>query len=323
MAEISRVHGEGMAGLLSKLRSSGIYLALALVILVASLLSPAFTKPSNIFNILRQASALGIVSIAQTMIIVAGGVDLSVAGTMQLAVVAMAEITRGNDARVLGATAVCLALGAVMGLINGIIITKRKVPAFLVTLATGVIVIGIRLAVTGAAPSGLLPPVVRAIGGGNLGPVPIALLICAVLALVGHVLLTKTNFGRRLYARGANVEAARLSGVHVDSILVLTYVVTGVLCVLGGLVLAGYVGYADQWIGEGYEFDSITAVILGGGSFEGGVGTVGGTIAGVLLVTVMLNLVLLLNLNVQYQQIVKGLVIIGAVAVRSARRTTT
>ena len=321
MAETSRVKQGGISRWLARLRSSGIYFALALVVVIAGLLSPAFSRPSNIFNILRQASALGIVSIAQTMIIIAGGVDLSVAGTMQLAVVAMAEISRGNDARVLGATVVCLALGAIVGLVNGVVITKRKVPAFLVTLATGVMIIGIRQAVTGGAPSGLLPPVVRAIGGGNLGPIPIALLICAGMASVAHVLLTRTNFGRRLHARGANVEAARLSGVHVDSILVSTYAVTGVLSVLGGLVLAGYVGYADQWIGEGYEFDSITAVILGGGSFAGGVGTVGGTIAGVLLVTVMLNLVLLLNLNVQYQQIVKGLVIIGAVAVRSARRT--
>lgn len=305
---------------LNRLAAGGVFLALALVILVASMLSSTFYQPSNLLNILRQASALGILSIAQTMVIIAGGVDLSVAATMQLAVVLMAEISRGDDGRVLPAVLVCLAVGALIGWINGLIITKRRVPAFVVTLGISVVVTGARLAFTMGSPSGLLPPIVRLLGGGYVVGVPIILLIFATVALVSQILLTKTTFGRRLYARGANVESARLSGLHVDRILILTYVITGLVSVLAGLVLAGYLGYADQWIGKGYEFDSITAVMVGGGSFAGGVGTVSGTVAGVLLVTILMNLVLLLNLNVQYQLIVKGIVIIAAVALYSLRR---
>ena len=308
---------------LNRLASGGVFLALVLAVLGASLLSPAFLRPSNLLNITRQAAALGILSIAQTMVIIAGGVDLSVAATMQLAVVLMAEISRGDDGRVLGAAIVCLLAGALIGWINGLIVTKRKVPAFVVTLGVGVVVTGARLAYTTGSPSGLLPPIVRLLGGGYVAGVPVILVIFAVLALVSQVLLTKTTFGRRLYARGANVEAARLSGVHVDRVLIVTYVITGVVSVLAGLVLAGYLGYADQWIGKGYEFDSITSVVVGGGSFAGGVGTVSGTVAGVLLVTVLVNVVLLLNLDVQYQLIVKGVVIIAAVAIHSLRRPNT
>lgn len=306
--------------LLDRLLSGGVFLALALVIIVASLLSPAFRQPGNLLNILRQASALGILSIAQTMVIIAGGVDLSVAATMQLAVVLMAEISRGDDRRVLVAAAVCLLCGAAIGWLNGLVITRRRVPPFVATLATSVAITGARLAFTMGSPSGLLPPVVRLLGGGYVAGLPIILVVFIVLALVSHALLTKTTFGRRVYARGANVEAARLSGVHVDTVLILTYVITGLFSVLAGLVLAGYLGYADQWIGKGYEFDSIAAVVVGGGSFAGGVGTVGGTVAGVLLVTILLNLILLLNLNVQYQLVVRGVVIIAAVALYSLRR---
>jgi ribose/xylose/arabinose/galactoside ABC-type transport system permease subunit len=312
--------GDRTAYWLNRLASGGVFLALVVAVLAASILSPAFYQPSNLLNIFRQAAALGILSIAQTMVIIAGGVDLSVAATMQLAVVLMAEISRGDDRRVLAAAIVCLIFGALIGWINGVIVTKRKVPAFVVTLGVGVVVTGARLAFTMGSPSGLLPPVVRLLGGGYVAGVPVILVIFAALALVSQVLLTKTTFGRRLYARGANVETARLSGVYVDRILILTYVITGVVSVLAGLVLAGYLGYADQWIGKGYEFDSIAAVVVGGGSFSGGVGTVGGTVAGVLLVTILVNVVLLLNLNVQYQLIVKGIVIIAAVALYSLRR---
>jgi ribose/xylose/arabinose/galactoside ABC-type transport system permease subunit len=301
------------------LSTAGTYLGLVLVLLAAAALSPAFYQPSNLFNILRQASALGILAIAQGVVMIAGGVDLSVAATMQLAVVALAEFTQGQNGRIPVGLLICALLGALIGWINGIVITKRRVPPFIVTLGIATAVTGARLAYTQASPSGLLPPTIRVIGGGNLGPVPVALLVFVGLAALVALILNRTTFGRRVYATGANREASRLSGVHVDSIAILTYVVSGLLAVLAGLVLAGYVGYADQWIGKGMELDSIAAVVVGGGSFAGGKGTVSGTVAGVLLVTVLLNLVLLLNLDVQFQLLVKGAVIIGAVALYSAR----
>ncbi len=139
-------------------------------------------------------------------------------------------------------------------------------------------------------------------------------------ALICAFVLRRTTFGRRVYATGGNAAAARLSGVNTGRVQLTTYVISGLLAAIAGLVLAGYVGYADQWIGRGYELDSIAAPIIGGASFAGGRGGIGGTVTGVLLVAVLLNLVLLLNLPAEYQFIVRGLVIVVAVALYSVGR---
>jgi ribose/xylose/arabinose/galactoside ABC-type transport system permease subunit len=160
----------------------------------------------------------------------------------------------------------------------------------------------------------------RVIGRDSTGPIPNAALIFLGLAILADILLRRTTFGRRIYSVGGNPKAAWLSGVSVNRTRMITYVACSLLAGLGGLVLAGYVGYADQWIGRGYDLDSIAAVVIGGTSFAGGRGSIWGTVAGVILVTVLLNLVLLLNMNVQWQMVVKGLVIIVAVAVYSFQR---
>jgi ribose/xylose/arabinose/galactoside ABC-type transport system permease subunit len=188
------------------------------------------------------------------------------------------------------------------------------------TLFVGVVVVGIRQVYTQAMPSGSLPPLIRVLGRDSTGAIPNAVLIFVVLAILAAIVLRKTTFGRKLYAVGGNEAAARLAGVPVNRIRLASYVICSLLAGLAGLVLAGYVGYADQWIGRGYELDSIAAVVIGGTSLAGGRGGIAGTIAGVLLVTVLLNLVLLLNLNVQWQLVVKGVVIIAAVALYSFRR---
>ncbi|MGC8837705.1 MAG: ABC transporter permease [Anaerolineae bacterium] len=298
----------------------GLYVALVVVIVAAALLSSAFYQPANLFNILRQASALGILSVGQTIVMIGGGIDLSVAATMQLATIAVAEVTKGENSLVVPGVLVSLSLGCLIGLINGFIITWRRVPPFVATLGVSIAVTGARLLATKASPSGHLPPVLRFFGHDNLGPVPVAVLVFALVALVMALVLRYTTFGRKLYATGGNREAARLSGILVDRITVATYVLCGFLSAVAGLILAGYVGYADQWIGRGYELDSIAAVVVGGTSFAGGKGGIGGTVAGVLLVAILLNLVLLLNLNVQYQLVVKGLVILASVALYSIRR---
>lgn len=302
------------------LETYGIYVALVLVLVAAALLSPAFYQPANIFNILRQASALGILSIGQTIVMIGGGIDLSVAAVMQLATVGVAEIARGRDEGVLAAVVIMLALSMIVGLVNGLLVTQRRVAPFVATLFVGVVVTGARQVYTQATPSGSLPPLIRLIGRDSTGPLPNAAIIFLGLALIAAIVLRKTTFGRRLYAVGGNAEAARLAGIPVNRVRLITYVVCSLLAGVAGLVLAGYVGYADQWIGRGYDLDSIAAVVIGGTSLAGGRGGIGGTLAGVLLVTVLLNLVLLLNLNVQWQLVVKGVVIILAVALYSMRR---
>ena len=302
------------------LAKGGIYIALILVLIIARFLSPSFYQPSNLFNVLRQASALGILSVGQTIVMIAGGIDLSVAATMQLATIAIAEISMAQDARVLPGIIAVLILSAIVGVMNGWLVTSRKVPPFVATLFVGVVVTGIRLVYTRAAPSGGLPPLMRVIGRDSTGPLPNAALIFLGLAILADILLRRTTFGRRVYSVGGNPKAAWLSGVSVNRTRMITYVACSLLAGLGGLVLAGYVGYADQWIGRGYDLDSIAAVVIGGTSFAGGSGSMWGTVAGVILVTVLLNLVLLLNMNVQWQLVVKGVVIIVAVAVYSFQR---
>jgi len=301
------------------LQKGGVFIGLLLVLIVAAIVSPVFYKPENIFNVLRQGSALGIVSIGQAIVILGGGFDLSVAAVMQLAVIASAELTVGREEYAIPVLLVCIAMGTVVGLVNGLIVIKRRVQPFVATLFVAVIIIGIRMAYTGGAPSGQLPSILRFFGRDSTGPVPNATLIFFLMAAVAFILLRYTVFGRRIYAMGGNREAARLSGINVDRLAILSYVVCGSLASLAGLILAGYIGYADQWIGTGYDLDSIAAAVVGGVSLAGGRGGIAGTVAGVLLITILLNIVLLLNLDAQYQYVVRGFVILLAVALYSIR----
>jgi ribose/xylose/arabinose/galactoside ABC-type transport system permease subunit len=298
---------------------SSVFLGLLAAVLLTSVFTPSFFRPSNLLNVLRQASALGIVSVGQTIVIVGGGVDLSIAATMQLATVMAAELARGEDGRLPFAIAVCLLLGMLVGLINGLLVTRRKVPPFVATLAVSVLVTGIRLAYTQANPSGTLPPMLRVVGQGAVAHLPVAFVTFALIAGIAHVALTRTTFGRALYATGGNPQTAHLSGVFVARIIVATYVLSGILAAVGGLVLAGYIGYADQWIGRGSELDSIAAAVVGGASFAGGVGTIVGTVGGVLLIASLQNIVLLLGLDPSYQLVISGFVVMLAVAVQSVR----
>lgn len=297
----------------------GIYVALVLVIIVAAILSPAFFKPSNLFNVLRAASPLGIVAIGQTVVMLGGGIDLSLASVMSMTTVVVADISKGDNARLLPALVLVFAIGTAVGLINGLLVTKRGVPPFIATLGVAILMEGVRFVYTRAAPSGSIPDAVRFYGNGAIGPVPTNLLVFAGLAAIAWFVLRRTEFGRHVYATGVNREAARLSGVAVDRVRLLTYVLCSNLAVLGGLILAGYIGYADNFLGRGYELDSIAAVVIGGTSFAGGSGGIAGTIIGVLLLTMLFYIVLLLSLPVEYQLVVKGLVIILAVAMYSFR----
>ncbi len=295
-----------------------VYVFLAAVLILAAIVSPVFFQTKNLFNILRQASALGILAVGQTMVVVSGGIDLSVAAVMQLAGVSVAEITKGSDARVWIALPAVLAAGALIGLGNGALVAKRRVQPFISTLFVGLLVTGLRLLVTRATPSGILPPFVRLLGSASAGPVPNALIIFAATALAAGVALTRTTWGRRIFAVGGNPRAAALNGVPVDRITILSYVMCGLAAALSGIVLVGYLGYADQEIGTGYDLDSIAAVAVGGAVLGGGKGRISGTVAGVLLMAVLLNLVLLLKLTVEYQLVLRGAVILGAVAFYSA-----
>jgi ribose/xylose/arabinose/galactoside ABC-type transport system permease subunit len=301
------------------LEKGGIYIALVVVLVLAAILSPAFFKPSNLFNVLRGAAPLGIVAVGQTIVMLGGGIDLSLAGVMAMTTVVVADITQGQNISLVPALALVFGIGIAVGFLNGLLVTKRRVPPFIATLGVAILLEGVRFVYTRAAPSGSIPPLVRFFANEAVGPVPTNLIILFLVVAVFLFVTHKRAFGRHIYATGANREVARLSGIDVDRVTLLTYVICSTLAVLGGLVLAGFVGYADNYLGRGYELDSIAAVVIGGTSFAGGSGGIGGTVVGVLLLTMLFNIVLLLSLPVEYQLVVKGIVIIAAVALYSFR----
>lgn len=295
---------------------------MTVLLLTGALSSPGFLTSRNILNVLRQSAALAIVTIGQTILLIAGGFDLSVAATMQLATVMVAELTTGREGFLVPSVLVCLALGAIIGTVNGLIITRRRAAPFMVTLAVSLVVTGARLAYTGGAPGGMLPNGLRPLSQGELFGVPVSVLLVVGLGLVASVTLRKTVFGRQLYALGTNREAARLSGVRVDLLATTTYCVTGLLSALAGLVLAAYIGYADQWLGTGYDLESVAAPVIGGVSLAGGKGGIWGALAGVVFVRLLMNFVVVLRLPVEYQYVLRGGVMILAAMLYFTSRTS-
>jgi ribose/xylose/arabinose/galactoside ABC-type transport system permease subunit len=292
----------------------GIYIFLAILFITASLVSPDFLKPQNLKDILNQSAALGMVAIGQTFVILigGGGLDLSVASVMSTVAVIMAHNTEGENSLFLPVAGVCLFFGILVGLINGLLITKRRVQPFMATLGMMIIVQGIRFLYTKGMPKGGFPPILRFLGTGDVGPIPASILSLAIMVLIALIVLRKTTLGRQIYAIGGNIQTARLCGYNIDLTITVVYMISGFMAAIAGLYLAGWIGISDNWVGKGYELDSIAAVVMGGTTFEGGRGGVIGTIVGVLIVMMLYNLVLLLAMPVQMQYVVKGVVIILA-----------
>ncbi|UCB45935.1 MAG: ABC transporter permease [Spirochaetota bacterium] len=304
----------------------GIYIFLAILIVTASLVSPNFLKPQNLKDILNQSAALGMVAIGQTFVILigGGGLDLSVASVMSTVAVIMAHNTEGQNSLFIPVMGVCLLFGIIVGFINGTLITKRKVQPFMATLGMMIIVQGIRFLYTKGMPKGEFPPIQRYLATGDIGSVPTSIISLAVMVIIALFVLRKTTFGRKVYAIGGNVNTARLCGYNIDFTIISVYMISGFMASIAGLYLAGWIGISDNWVGKGYELDSIAAVVMGGTTFEGGRGGVLGTIVGVLIVMMLYNIVLLLGMPVQMQFVVKGVVIILATSFyASFRRTQT
>jgi ribose/xylose/arabinose/galactoside ABC-type transport system permease subunit len=292
----------------------GIYVFLAVLFAFSSLISPAFLRAQNLVNILNPAAALGMVAIGQTFVILTGrgALDLSVASVMATVGVIVAKLTGGQDAMLLPVGMVCLLFGILVGLINGLLITKGRVAPIMATLGMMIILQGGRFLYTKGIAKGTYPPFLRFLGTGFIGPFPTSIVSLAIMVALAAMVLNKTVFGRQVYAVGGNISAAVLSGYNTDRILILIFMISGLTASIAGLYLAGWIGVSDNWVGQGYEVDSIAAVVMGGTSFEGGRGSVFGTIAGVLILVMLYNLVLLLHLPVQAQYMIKGAVIIMA-----------
>lgn len=306
--------------LMDMARNYGIHLVLVVLIAVTSILSPAFLAGNNISNMLLQAAPLGMVVIGQVMVILVRGLDLSVASVMATAAVVATSFS-GQDSDALPVFLVAMAIGLLTGLVNGLLITKRNVSPFLATLATMTLLQGLRFAWTQGAPSGNVPPIYRVLGSQTFFGVPYNLMILVVLAAVFSVLLHKSTYGRRVYLTGGNPVMARLVGINADRITIASYVISGGLAALAGLIYSGFVGIVDNWVGRGFELDSIVAAVMGGVALSGGRGSIFGGLIGAAILVVVFNAVLMIGFPIQFQIIIKGLVIIIAAAIY-VRKTT-
>jgi ribose transport system permease protein len=257
--------------------------------------------------------------------IITAGIDLSVGSILALSMSVLALMAIKWGVNPFLAMLACLAVGAGVGLTNGLLLTRLRLPhPFIATLGTMNVARGLALIITGASPiSGFDragAPQVLWLGAGSIGPIPVVVVVVLVVYVFFHLLLSNTALGRHIYAIGGNTAAARLSGINVDRTLVIVYSLCGLMAGLGALVLAGRTNSGYPTAGAGYELDAIAAVIIGGASFAGGVGTVWGTLIGVLLMAVLRNGLVLLQVPTEWQIVAIGLVIIGAVYVDVLRQ---
>jgi ribose transport system permease protein len=298
----------------SMLRRLGPLLALVVVCIALALMSPDFRTVGNLLDVMRQVSINAVISFGMTLTILLGGIDLSVGSILALSSVLVAMLIKNGQGAVL-ATGVGLLAGAAMGSLNGVVIAKGKVAPFIATLGTMTLLRGVALVLSHGSPiSDFSSSFFSLLGGGyvlHLIPLPVVWMLIAFALF--WFLLSKTVFGRHVYATGGNTEAARLSGVKTDRIQLLVYTLSGVMAAAAGVILTSRLDSAQPTAGAGYELDAITAVVLGGTSLSGGRGWIFGTLIGAVLIGVLNNGLNLMNVSAFYQQIVKGVVILLAV----------
>ncbi|MGY0231460.1 ABC transporter permease [Longispora urticae] len=278
-----------------------------------------FLSQENIVGIQQRSAALGIVAIGQTLAILAGSLDLSVAVVISLSSLVAAETMA--DYGVLPAIGAVLAVSALTGLLNGLVITRLKVHAFIATLGVTLIIKGV-LDHRYDGPAGSVPASFQKLGYDRIGPVPVSALLWAAIAVAAWFLLRRTTLGYRIYAVGGDPEVARLSGVRTDRVLVVTHVLCSLCAGIAGLLLAARLGAGAPTVGTdgGYDLESIAAVVLGGTALAGGRGGVAGTVGGVLVLAVLDSVFNQLEVNSFAKDVVRGVVIVAALAIYARRR---
>ena len=301
------------------LQRYGLVLSFLALCIVLSVLSDRFLTVSNFVNILRQSTINGIIAIGMTYVILTAGIDLSVGAVLALATVVAADLMQAEMA-VPFAIGIGLGLGAVLGLINGVIITKARVPPFIATLGMMTVARGLALTYTEGRPITGLPESFRFLGTGSLGPIPMPIVIAVLAFISAYILLNRMRAGEYIYAIGNNPIAARYAGINVHRYIIFVYAAAGFLSALAGMILTARLNSAQPTAALGYEFDAIAAVVVGGTSFAGGEGSLGGTLLGVLVIAVLNNGLNLLNVSSFYQPVVTGVVIALALLLYKAIR---
>ncbi len=292
----------------------GILIALIGLSVFLTFATESFFSADNILNVLRQICINALLAIGMTFVLIIGGIDLTVGSVVGACGVAAVMLMEAGMS-IWPAVIIALLLGALIGVINGTIIALTGMPAFIVTLSMQGVVRGIAYLITNGRSVSSGNELFTSIGNNYFLGIPIPVWVLVVVVIVMCILLYKTRFGRRMYAIGGNATAARFAGIKIKGITIKVYIIAGTLSALAGVILASRMYSGQPTAGNGYEADAIAAAVLGGTSFNGGIGTIGGTIIGALVIGILNNGLNLLHISSYVQMVVKGLVILLAVGI--------
>lgn len=309
----------------------GIIAVLFMMVIIISILKPQFLSQSNLLNVLVQCSIFGIMALGVTPVIIAKGIDLSLGSLVAfsgLVLASLAQIATAGDKMYSGLPqlpiiipiAACLLVGMLCCGFSGFLVARTKIPAFIATLGMTTIVRGAGLIYSGGKPLTNFSPALLKLGG-NIGVIPVPVIIYGVMIIITWVLLNYTRFGTNAYAIGGNINAAEVSGVNINKAIISVFAFCGILCGVAAVVFAGRVQSVHPGAATGYELTAIAATTIGGTSQSGGIGTVWGAVAGALVLGVLRNGMTLLGIDAYWQQIVEGTIIIGAVIIDMRKNT--
>lgn len=301
----------------------GVFFILVIEFLIFSLASKSFLTLGNILSVGRQMSFTGIAAIGMTLVMLTGGIDISVGSMLAMAGVLCAKLSADVGLPLWIAVVITLLIGALFGLINGAAVTRLHIPALIATLATQTILKGIAYLLTNAVPVKNLSATYKFLGQGYIfGVIPVPLIITVALYVLAWWYLDKTYLGRRVYLSGGNEEAARLSGINTKWTITGIYVFSGVFAAIAGVLMAARLGSGQPSVGSGFEMDVITATVLGGISVNGGKGKVVNVFVGACIMGVLANGMTMLNINQYLQWIINGLVLLFAVTMSNLRKSS-
>ncbi|MCR1840392.1 ABC transporter permease [Murimonas intestini] len=301
---------------IKRFRELGVLIVLGVIVIILSIVSPVFLKPVNLVNIVRQTVEIGVMAIGMSFLIIAAEMDLSV-GSIFGAAAMLGALLFKNEVNPTLVFIVMLLAGAAIGLVNGTLVAKAKMPAFIVTLGTMQIFRSIAYAISNGQSISVFPD--KAMNswvfglGASVGVIPVQVIIMLILYVIAHIVMSKTKLGFDIYATGGNQKAARLAGINTDRIKIICFMLTGSLCALAGMISIAYLKSVPTTAGEGREMDVIAAVILGGAALSGGRGTILGTFIGAIIMSVVKNGMVLMSVPVFWQTGFIGVIIILAV----------
>ncbi len=321
IVRFDRIIGSWPPGRLGLSAGAGVYFLLFPAAALALLFVPGFAVPGNLANVLTQSAALGLVAIGQTFVIVGGLIDLSVGQLLGLVVVLVCALTDGQSAALPWVLLLLVALGMAVGALHGVMVNRLRIEPLILTFGTLSILQGAIFAFTDRS-VGRAPDALAWLANGRIGGVPVAGIALVAFALLAHVILRHTRFGLRLVAVGSDAASARRAGVGVERVRLWAFVLSALGAVLGGLIVAGRLGTGFPNAGQGVELDAIVAVVLGGASLAGGRGSIGGTLAAVLLLGIISNSLNLLEVSAFVQTFAKGLIVVAAISATGWRSAT-